>query len=98
MHPDYIAPHPNGTLVFVWVVPHASRDEIVGPHDDMLKVKVAAPPEGGKANRKVATLVAAAAGGRRGIILDGATSRRKAVLIEGVDPGAAAGAIVALFG
>lgn len=84
MTPDYISPHPAGTLVFVWVVPNSSRDEIVGPHDDMLKVRVAAPPEGGKANRKVAHLIAAAVGGRRGIVLDGQASRRKAILVEGV--------------
>ena len=57
MLPDFLGPHPKGTLVFTWVVPNASRDRVVGPHDDMLKVQVAAPPEGGKANRKVAHLV-----------------------------------------
>jgi hypothetical protein len=94
---DFIAPHPSGTLVFVWVVPNASRDEIVGRHDDMLKVKVAAPPEGGKANRKVAVLVAAAVGGKRGIVVDGQTGRRKAILIEGIAPAAAADALRSLL-
>lgn len=81
---DFIGPHPRGAIVFTWVVPNASRDEIVGEHDAMLKVKVAAPPEGGKANRKVAHLVADAVGGRRGIVVEGQTSRRKAILVEGV--------------
>lgn len=81
---DFLGPHPNGVIVYVWVVPNASRDGIVGPHDDMLKVKVTAPPEGGKANRKVGDLIARAVGGKRGILLDGETSRRKAILVERV--------------
>lgn len=81
---EFLGPHPRGVLLFVWVVPNASRDAIVGPHDDMLKVTVSAPPEGGKANRKVAHLVASAVGGRRGVVVDGETGRRKAILVEGV--------------
>lgn len=90
---EFLGPHPRGTLVYTWVVPNASRDQIVGAHDDMLKVKVSAPPEGGKANRKVAHLVATAVGGKRGIVVDGETSRRKAILVEGVAPEAAARAL-----
>lgn len=94
---DFLAPHPRGTLCFVWVVPNASRDEIVGPHGDRLKVKVSAPPEGGKANRKVAHLVASAVGARRGIVVDGLTSRRKAILVEGVLPEDAQAGLTSLF-
>jgi len=98
MLPSFLGPHPKGTLVFVWVVPNASRDEIVGPHDEMLKVKVAAPPEGGKANRKVARLVASAVGGRRGALIDGESSRRKAILVENVSPDEAAARIGGVLG
>jgi uncharacterized protein (TIGR00251 family) len=98
MLPEYLGSHPTGTVVFVWVVPHASRDEIVGQHDDRMKVKVSAPPEGGKANRKVAHLVATAVGGKRGIVLDGEASRRKAILVEGVSPDAAVAALEHLLG
>lgn len=42
----------------VKVVPGSSRDAVVGLLDDSLKVKVVAPPEGGKANKSLAKLLA----------------------------------------
>jgi uncharacterized protein (TIGR00251 family) len=78
--------HPSGTLVDVWVVPGASRDEIVGEHGDALKVRVSAPPEGGKANKAVARLLAELLPGHRAVVVSGATTRRKQVLVEGVAP------------
>ena len=41
----------SDTIVDVWVVPGANRSEIVGVHNDALRVRVAAPPEHGEANR-----------------------------------------------
>jgi uncharacterized protein len=68
------------------VVPGASRDEVVGWLGADLKVRVAAPPEGGKANAAVVALVAAALalpkGGVR--IAAGAASPRKVLEIEGL--------------
>ncbi len=79
-----LSAHPKGVVVTAWVVPGASRDEVVGEHDGALKVRTVAPAEGGKANRRVAELVAQATGGRRGDIMSGASTRRKQVLVFGV--------------
>ena len=42
----------------VKVVPGASRTEVVGRLGAAVKVRVAAPPEGGQANREVCALLA----------------------------------------
>jgi len=42
----------------VKAVPGSSRSRIVGELGDRLKIQVAAPPEGGKANRAVAEVLA----------------------------------------
>lgn len=46
----------------VKVVPRAKRDEIVGWLGDRLKLKVAAPPQDGRANDAVEALLAGALG------------------------------------
>jgi len=42
----------------VRVVPRASRSEIIGVHDDVLRVRLAAPPVDGAANRELLKLIA----------------------------------------
>lgn len=37
-------------LLSVYIQPRASRDEIVGLHDNELKIRITAPPVDGKAN------------------------------------------------
>ena len=56
------APHPQGTVLALKVVPGASREKIVGPLGDRLKVAVQKPPEKGAANKAVCALVAKALG------------------------------------
>ena len=55
----------DDVLVSIHVVPNASRTSIVGRYGDRLKVRVAAPPERGKANKVLcrALLKATNAGG-----------------------------------
>ncbi len=88
--PITVTPHTDGVLIEVWVVPGASRTAVGGLHDGALRVRVSAPPEGGKANRAAAGAVAEFFGVRRAEVIGGATSRRKQVLVHGLDPVAAA--------
>lgn len=75
----------DGTVVTVWAVPGASKDEIVGPHGDMLKVRIAAPREGGKANRAIERLLADRIGADVRLVAGG-TGRAKRFLLDGVTP------------
>lgn len=52
----------TGVRIRVKAVPGAKRDEIVGVLGDRLKVRVSAPPEGGKANAAIGSLLASTLG------------------------------------
>jgi len=92
---DDQAGHPS-TLLQLKVVPGASRDEIAGLLGDRLKVRTAAPPEGGKANKAIRQLIARTLGVKRSDveIIAGATSPEKTVRIAGIDSHVAAARLV----
>jgi uncharacterized protein (TIGR00251 family) len=71
----------------VKVVPGASRTEVVGRLGEALKVRVAAPPEGGKANREVVALLAAKVGlpVAAVTVVSGQASPSKVVAFQGLD-------------
>jgi uncharacterized protein len=72
----------------VRVHPGAKRPGLVGRlADGSLKVAVAEPPEGGRANRAVEELVAGLLSLRRGqvSVVSGAAARMKQVEVEGLD-------------
>jgi uncharacterized protein (TIGR00251 family) len=71
----------------VHVQPGAGRSAVVGRHGDALKLKVAAPPEGGRANEAVAALIATTLGVDRAAVTlaSGTTSRSKRFRIGPVD-------------
>jgi uncharacterized protein (TIGR00251 family) len=83
---------PDGVLLRVKVVPGASRSKVVGMLGDRLKVAVAAPPEGGKANQAVCELLAEAFGAaKRDVeVAEGHTRPQKMILLRGVNLCAAA--------
>jgi uncharacterized protein (TIGR00251 family) len=79
-----VSEHPEGVIVRVRVVPGASRTEIKGRYGNVIKIRVSAPPEGGRANRAVVDLIERLVGG--GVeIVKGSSSQSKSVLIRGVD-------------
>ncbi len=74
----------------VKVVPRSGRSEIVGAMaDGTLKVRIAAPPEKGKANAELRAFLARHFGVRREdvIIVSGETSPLKQVRIENLRQG-----------
>jgi len=77
---------PEGSTLRVRVAPKASRERIVGPYGDALKVAVREPPEKGRANAAVERLLAAALGMRPGdvTVVKGLASRDKVVLFRGL--------------
>jgi len=75
------------TRLKVKVVPGASRTEVVGWLGAALKVRVAAPPEGGKANREVIELLAARVGLPLAAVtvVSGQSSPAKVLAFRGLD-------------
>ncbi len=76
----------NGARFGIKVVPGASRDRIVGLLGDVLKIAVSSPPEGGKANQAVLSLLCRHLGVKRHqlSIERGTTSPHKQVGIVGM--------------
>ena len=76
----------DGRLIFkVQVVPRASRSEVAGEHNGSLRIRVAAPPVDGAANKEVIQVLAKAFNVSRSAvtILSGHSGRLKQVSIEG---------------
>jgi uncharacterized protein (TIGR00251 family) len=81
---DFIREHPNGMVLRVFVQPRASKDRIVGLHGDRLKIKVAAPPVDGQANKRCIQFMAKCLSVPRSSlqIISGQNSRNKQVLLK----------------
>lgn len=76
----------HGVVIAIKVIPNASNDQIAGFIGDRLKIRVAAPPESGKANRSVCKLLAKALGVRSKdvAVIAGHTNPLKTVAVHGV--------------
>lgn len=86
--PAWLRTRQDGTEIPVKAVPNSSRDRIVGPHGDRLKITVAAPPEAGKANDRIAELLAKAlAVPTRSVrLIAGAAAPAKTFLVQDLSP------------
>ena len=73
-------------LIHIKAVPGASRDQVAGAVGDRLKVRISAPPEGGKANKAICRLLAKALGvkAKDVTIESGQTSPEKVIRIAGL--------------
>jgi uncharacterized protein (TIGR00251 family) len=78
----------GSVLLRLHVVPGAGRTAVVGRHGDAVKIRVAAPPERGRANDASLALVATTFGVPAGQVelVSGPSSRTKRVRVSGVEP------------
>lgn len=83
----YLRSVPGGVELYVLVQPRASRTKIVGEHAGLLKIQLAAPPVDGEANAALVEFLARHFDlPRRQVSLAaGDASRRKRVLLQGLD-------------
>ncbi len=90
MPPPWLKPLPQGVELAVLVQPRASRTRIVGEHDGLLKIQLAAPPVDGEANAALLEFLARLLGlpRKQVSLLSGDASRRKRVALQGIDAAA----------
>ena len=76
-----------GTRLRLRVAPGSRRPGVAGKHGDAWKVRVAQPPEDGRANDAVVVLLAEALGLPRSAvsIVSGHSGRDKIVALDGID-------------
>ncbi len=76
----------EGCYLDIKVVPGARREQIAGLLGTRLKVRVSAPPEGGKANKAVCRLIAGALGIKASSVsvAKGASCAEKTLRVDGV--------------
>lgn len=76
----------GGARFTVYVQPRAKKNQISGVHGEAIKVRVAAPPIDGAADKALTAFIAKRLGVRKSVvrILRGETSRQKVIEVEGV--------------
>lgn len=87
MAKPWLKPLPDGVELSLLIQPRASRTRVVGEHDGLLKIQLAAPPVDGEANAALVEFLAKLLGiPRRQVeLLAGDASRRKRVALRGID-------------
>ena len=83
---SYVSENAAGVFLRVQVQTRASRDEVVGPHGDLLKVRITAAPVAGAANKHLLRFLAKKLKVPQGqlSVKSGTTSRAKSIAIEGM--------------
>lgn len=85
----------GSTTLSIYVQPRASKTEISGVHDGLLRIRLAAPPVDGAANEALVAFIAKKLdiAKSRVRVVSGLASRRKVVRIEGMTEDAVATAL-----
>jgi len=82
----YMSENEAGVVIKVQVQTRASRDEVVGPYGDSLKVRVTAAPVAGAANKHLLKFLAKQLKIPQSqlSLKSGATSKTKSISIQGI--------------
>ncbi len=81
-----MARNKEAVKIVVKVQPNAHKNEVLGFQDDVLRVKIAAPPVDGKANKALIAFLSEVLGiSKSNVDIDkGETSKTKVVLVNGI--------------
>lgn len=84
--PGWLQLRDQGVVIHLLVQPRASKNEVVGPQGDELKVRLTSPPVEGAANRLCCEFIAKRLGlAKSAVTLEaGETSRHKRLFLPGV--------------
>ena len=90
--PSWLHGSDDAVRIDLYVAPRAARTRLVGEHDGRLKMQVSAPPVDGAANEAIVKAFASWLRVSKGDveIASGASGRRKAIVVRGIDVVAAA--------
>jgi uncharacterized protein (TIGR00251 family) len=77
----------GGVRLHLFIQPKASKNEVIGPHNDEIKIKITAPPIDGRANEELIEFLADLfhIAKRNVSVVKGDTGRHKTVDLFGVD-------------
>jgi len=83
---SYVSENAAGVFLRVQVQTRASRDEVVGPHGDLLKVRITAAPVAGAANKHLLKFLAKQLKIPQShlSLKSGTTSKNKSIFIQGI--------------
>ncbi|MBO9667909.1 MAG: YggU family protein [Bdellovibrio sp.] len=77
----------GGVRLHLFIQPKSSKNEVVGEHNGMLKIKITAPPVDGEANQALIEFLSKLVKlpKRQITLIKGEAGRQKTVEIEGLD-------------
>jgi len=80
---SWIEENEKGILLHLMVTPGSSRSDIIGLHDERLKVAIKSPPTDGKANKELVHFLSKVMGVTKKsmAIIKGENNRRKSIII-----------------
>lgn len=85
--PNCIKKVENGVVLFIRLTPNSSKDDFIGYCDEYVKIKVSAPPNENRANKKLLSFLSDTFNLSKSSveIVSGDKSRLKKVLLKNID-------------